>query len=271
MIKHNSIRTDIQSENLLPYDNDEISLSDIFIILIRHKNIVIATMITVLLIAIIYLWQAKPLYEGSFTVEVGRAGQMDEAAPLENLKVLHKRLQIEYPFIAKVDRENIFFIITVRDYVRETVKEKLKMVSDQLLHKHNMTYNMEMNAMQKQDDLIRINITELRSQIDSMSSFIKEIKTNEPTQASILVIEKNGLIENLLALEEKSINFNLNISKLKASATKLIHETAITDNPVKPKVVVIIMLSLITGIFISIFAVFIVEFFAKVSQKMART
>ncbi len=267
MTTYNPTQTHSPSENSICRENDEISFVDLFMVLVRRKKIVIATMVVVLLSAIAYLLQATPFYESKAVIQVGQVGQVGQ---IEDLGRLKTRLEIEHPFaIKQIDSVSNFITITAQAHTKKEGKTQLKKIIDQLLQKHRAIYDAEIAGQQKISKLMSRQIDNMRSQIEKLPLLTKDIAKTEPAQAITLVLEKIKLMKNLSELEEKVVNLNLNINKIRSVPTKLILESTIKNNPVKSKAKRIITLSIALGFIIGIFIAFIVEFIVRARQRMA--
>ncbi len=265
MTKQNPTHTNMPLENINRCDNDEISLIDLFNVLMCRKKIVFAIMIITLLIAIAYLWLAKPVYEGKAVIQVGQVGQVGQIEDLEKLK---QRLKVEYPFIERIDNASNFVTIIMHAHTKIEVKRLLKKITDQLFQEHGIIYNTEIagqqQLQQKKHKFLRKQIDDTHSQIAELSALINAVKSSEPAQAAILVLEKIKLMQSLLVLEEKATNFDFSISKIRSMPTRLIHKITITDNPITPKASLVVTASIVLGLMIGIFSVFITELIVRV-------
>lgn len=262
MTMDNPIETQIKTENAIHYRNGEISLVDLYMILVRRRKIIIVTMVLVLLTAIVYLLLVTPVYEGKAVIQVGQVGQVGQIEDLGKLKV---RLKIEYPSIERIDSQSNFVTITSYAHTKADIKQRLKKITEQLIKKHNIIYNTKMAGQQQKLEFLRKRIDDMHSEIEEFSKLINTLIRTEPSQATILVLEKNKLKQNLPGLEEKAMN--LNQSKMRSTRTKIFREPTVIDKPLKPKAKLIIALSIVLGLMAGIFFAFVIEFITKTRQK----
>ena len=258
MTLHDPIQTDARSENLFNSEKGEVTFVELLNILMRRKKLVIVIMIIVQLTAAAYLWQVKTIYEGKVIVQIGFAKGKGN---LESMKVLKLKLPVEYPKIKSINVASDIISISTQANTQVEVEQQLKKITDQLLQKHKVIYDAEIAEKQKRDDFLSMQIDNANSQIAEITQLIGNLKGIEPAQASILVLEKNGLRERLATFEQRIINQNYKILP-----TKFIGEPTIKDIPVKARMVITV--SIVLGLMLSVFGAFIVEYIIKARQEM---
>ncbi|MBU2538888.1 MAG: hypothetical protein KKH22_10655 [Proteobacteria bacterium] len=251
------------------YD-DGVNLVELWEVLTRRKKTVISTLVLVVLCAIAFVFFTKPVYESKVVIQVG---QIYQVGHLEDPAVLIQRLQAEHPFIGKIEagkgKASNIITITTQGSLQAEAHQQLQKITDQLLHEHNLRYDIEIASPQREYASLLQRIDTIQSLITELSHLIVEMtKKKELAQATILVLEKSNLVKDVFALEQSATKFDRNMHHSGVTYhTSLISAPTTSATPIKPRPKRIIPLGIILGFILGIVSAFIVEFIDKATRQ----
>jgi len=214
-----------------------------------------------LLVAGIYLLLANPVYEGRAIIKVGQVGP---AGQLEETGVLEQRLLAEYNSLEAVERgtENILTLIVTANE-REAAKEHLTAITDDLLEEHRNRFHAMRSPLRERREALGIRLADYRQQLNELDIRISQLRGEQPVQAAVLLIEKGNVTRAIPELEEKLAELDRALSEPRTRQTEILGEIAIPENPIKPRTGLILVLSVVPGLILGIFAAFFAGFIAK--------
>ncbi len=265
-------------------EEDTIDIRELFSILTKRKKLIWLITALFTLLALAYVFIAKPVYEVKAVVELA---QIDKKPvhPTETIKqkietvfkVNVKGIKIEFPNVSQVSipkkTENILFIQT-QGYNNNSAKEKLQEVISYVTKEQDKELN-NYAQMQKK----RLSLTE--SDIEENEQFIKKTKNDithyenkllniskqDAALAGIYAIEigkketeLNLAINKISFLKNKKNDLEFSLSPQKVQKTEIIGEVVVLDKPIKPKKTLIVIVAFVTGFMLAVFLAFILEF-----------
>ena len=146
-------------------------------------------------------------------------------------------------------------------------------------------YNIQNKAIPLLENKINFQektLVEFNNQIERISKNLKNIELSNPSLSALKLMEKRDLTAFIIDLNTKIMDMKdkkemlstVEIDKLKEKKlllsslmmphnyknTQIIGEIIINDDPIKPKKILILIVSFIIGLILSIFLVFILEF-----------
>jgi capsular polysaccharide biosynthesis protein len=201
------------------FDEEEISLREIFEVLKKRARIIAAiTVISVLASAAITFFVIKPVFESNTTIMVGKPKNriMDPNNPITYQEVQTNRLLVStYGEIAKS-----------RSVLEEVIKSmNLAMTSDELRDKVDV-------SLVKDTEIIQI-----------------KVQDHDPAIAA-------NLANAIAAAFSKQVIRIMNVENV-----QVVDEAIPGTNPVKPRPVLNIAISLVLGLMVGLFLAFVLEFF----------
>ncbi len=238
-------------------EEDEIDLRELFKTLMKWKKFIIIFTVLVTLVALIFVFIKTPIYEIKAYVEVGSIkhnnnnnNNNNNNSAIENPNNLVKRLQISY--IDGSDKEETTFLRSV-SAVKKT-ENLVELVVDSVSNE---------KAKIKLNEIIDDIKLQHQSKIDNYKALIIENINNLKSQKQMLENSKNNFEGSQLInynLSSKINELNLEISSYSIKQTDVIGKIIVNDYPVKPKKKLIVIVAFITGLILSIFLVFFLEF-----------
>lgn len=237
-------------------EEDEIDLRELYKILWDKKVFIVVFTFIVTVAAVIYAYMKTPIYEGKMVVEIGiiNSNNNNNNNNIENPNNLIKRLQMMYKNdkeqskvtdISLVKGTTNLIEITVQSINNKLVISKLNEIMKDVKQVHD-------NKIEAYKSLINTNINNLKQQRIELED---EKNRFEGSQAL-----KYQLTTTLNQL-------SLSISSYNITPTKMLGEIMINDYPIKPKKKLIVVVAFVTGLILSIFLVFFMQFIAGFKEE----
>ena len=267
-----------------PLLEDDISLTEIWRIILRQKKVMVGIWGLAVLFAVGYLAVAEPIYESKAVVQIGRIGQIDHTGkikialiePIEDSTALVERIerghkiidaQPDYPHIKVSTNKNDLIAINVKDRTKLGAKQYLEQAVNRLVSEHEVLYNTVFNLQRERYESLMGNIGALERQTTLLSTLIEGFKDKEPLQAALLNIERGKLSIDIWNLKGTAVNMKLAMGENQWRQTKVIGEPTVSGKPFKPKPKRVIAISVLLGLILGIFSTFIAEFITKFREQ----
>ncbi len=277
-------------------DEDDIDLRELLKVIKKRKSIIIVTVISFLVLAVIYLLVSKPVYEAVATLKIG--GQLIgtnnsiEKKYFEDAGKLKEYLYVKYDVSGKYRKRGVrsyiedvsvprntkgFITIIACGPNNEEAIKTLKVALYDVIKKNEAYYNKVLNKyrlrliyLNKNYNFLSKEITTQTKILSDLSNKKNKIKKSNPDLAALIILQISQMKKNLITekndlLETKK---NINLTKLYMQPTYLVMTKIVgkiyTHNyPAKPKKKLILVAALITGLILGIFLVFFLEFIGK--------
>ncbi|WP_372998909.1 Wzz/FepE/Etk N-terminal domain-containing protein [Sulfurimonas sp.] len=233
-------------QNTQRYEEEEIDLKELFKTLMKNKMKIALITSIITIGAVLYAYTAPKRYEAKAVVSVGSIKYSNNGNgnfTLENPNNLVKRLQIKYienspKNISLVRNTEGLVEIVVNSSSNKEAKKRLDEIVTALQEDHKKIIN-DYRA------LIVANIENLKSQK-------KELEDGK--------IKFEGSKQIEYELLSKINDLNLQISPLNINETKLLGNITTNNYSIQPKKKLIVTVAFVTGLILSIFFVFFMEF-----------
>ncbi len=270
--------------NTLYIQEDKIDVGELFSVLKRRKKLIWSVTVLFILLVLVYVFVAKPVYEVKVAIELA---QIDKK-PVQNTIDLKQKVEIvfevnakgkkiEFPLVSGVSlpkiTKNIMFI-QAQGHDNDTAKQKLQEVINFIITIQDKELNSFTNIQQKRLALIEDGIVqnkqigiEIKKDITNYKEKILNISKQDAALAGIYAIEigkkqteLNDAISKIHELKNKKNDFELSISPLKIHKATTIGKIEVLDKPIKPKKKLIVIIAFITGLMLAVFLAFFLEF-----------
>jgi len=265
--------------------NDVIDLRELFFVLKKRKKMIalISTIITFLAIVYVFLI-AKPIYEVGATIEIA---QIDKD-PVQDLISLKQKVEvlfdvhsktkiIKFPIVSdiKIPKGSTKLVnIKTQGYDNNSTKQKLQEVIDYITVEQNKELTSYKEIQKKQLALIDKNIIRNKNFIERIKKDMNHyqnklfnITTQDAALAGIYSIEigkkqteLNNAASKIYSLKNTKSNLELSISPIKIQKMTVIGNIETRNHPIKPKKFLIVIIAFITGLMLSVFLAFFLEF-----------
>ena len=185
--------------------------------------------------------------------------------------------------------EVVDYVKTEHKKILNDVKEKNELELKNIQFNISNIENDKIININKKIDLFNQSIVNLEEQLKLLNETLKNVNNLEPSIYALKLTEKrdisNAIITNKLALydfiEQKENFINLDINKL-IERKKLVETLSLphnlknseivgsiikSDNPVKPKKSLVVVVAFVTGFILSIFIVFFMQFINSIRKE----
>jgi len=258
--------------------SDEISLVDLWTILLRRKKTVIAVFLIVLSTAIVVTALMTPIYESRAVVLIGQVTDQLIENPDELVYRLTEEYEVgdsseaikELPFVESVTvnkkRANTVLELTARDTTAGGAKTYLETIVNKLFEKHNAVFNKTIELERRRLDSMAKQLSELDAHIKQVNDLTTHLKKSDPTQAAVLAIESGKYLTMKPALEEKFVALDIRLSDLKTKPTQYLRKPTLPRKTTKPRSILYVAVATFIGLFMALFAAFIHELIVKAER-----
>ena len=270
---------------------DTIDLKELFGILKKRKKLIWGATGIITFFAISYTFVAKPVYEVKAMIEIGQI----DAKPIDNINDINQKLSYQYKINTKGIKHNLPFlksisipknshsILSLSVYANSN--EEGKNYLQQVVTKIEKQYKEKTNAyINNQKELIKLintdikesekNLKQMKQELHDYNQRIISLKSKDAALAGIYALQIGQKLTQLQELKKyisklktKKQDLKLSITPLKIKPTHTIGAVETLENPVKPKKKLIIIVAFITGLMLSIFLAFLLEFLRDMKEE----
>jgi LPS O-antigen subunit length determinant protein (WzzB/FepE family) len=263
---------------------DTIDIKELFNVLKKRKKLVGLLTALFTLLALLYVFMSKPVYEAKAVVELAQINKK----PVQDLNDLKQKVEflyevnlkgkkIELPLVKSVEmpkKTSNIMIVKTHGYSNETATEKLQEVIDYITTLQNKELDSYGNIQKQRLELVTEDISRNEKLTISATKEIAQYKEKlfniskqDAALAGIYAIEigkkqteLNEITTKVYTLKNKKNDLELSVSPLKIQKTTTIGNIETLDKAVKPKKLLITIIAFITGLMLSIFLAFFLEF-----------
>jgi len=272
-------------------EEDTIDLRELFSVLKRRRKLIWGVTILFTLLALIYVFIAKPVYEVKAMIEVGQI----DAKPIDNVKDIKEKLSYEYhvdvkgkkielPRVTTISvpkNSNSILSLTIHGNSNEEgikyIQTVIKKIETQYKEKTDAYTNSQKELIKLTQEDIKNNsmsLVKLKEEIDNYSQKIISLKSEDAALAGIYALQIGQMqtqLQNLKtyisALKNKEEKLNLSITPSMVKPTHIVGEIETLDKPIKPKKKLIVIVAFITGLMLAVFLAFFLEFIRGIKDE----
>lgn len=262
-------------------EEEEIDLIDYGRIIWRRKWKIILIATIIITLASIYTFLSPKIYESSILIEIGKIkdnyleSQDDIIVFLEQLlmsRSLTSELGLkeeQWPILKKsikVRKVGSFIKITAQDKDPAKAKQKVEIMADLLIKRHQQMFAQEKKIRNAEIEQIKKYIQEIKENITKLEKEFARVKNAKTegegllAQGYLTVLEKEK--SNLRTLNQELIEKERETSS-GSYETKIIVPSEWPLKPVKPNKLLNISIAAILGVFVGIFWAFLKEYLEK--------
>jgi len=271
-------------ENTQNIQNDVIDLKELFGVISKRKRLIYSITILITLLAIAYAYVlAKPIYQVQAMIEVGKINEIpldttnEIKTKLEYLYGVSSKKKRDYPRVKSINvgkKSKSVFSVAVEGHNN---KEAISFI-DKMVKKIEGEYAEKVNNyIDTQKELITLtqfdirntteNLLKVQKTLENYNQKILNLSVQDAALAGIYTIQisqnqvqAQALQSRISTLKAKEYTIKLSISPLRIKQTHIVGEVEILDSPVKPKKLLIIIVTFITALMFSVFLAFFLEF-----------
>lgn len=268
------------------YNDDEIDLRQLWQTLVKSKVLIVALTCCVTLGGVVYAWVKTPIYEAKAVLEIGTYANTNW---IELPSTLLKRIEISYILnkdttktawldkITLVKGTQNLLEMSVFGLTQESVASHIKSIEASIREKHEQLMDAYVDSIQEKMDNLKAQKEELLIDkerlvevLNKKSDKIEQIIQKNPAVAAVYSIELNSYTGELANIKNRIFSIhnqlndlNLSISSKNLKMTEIIDKINVSNTPIQPKKALIVAVSFVTGLILSIFLVFFLEFIGK--------
>jgi uncharacterized protein involved in exopolysaccharide biosynthesis len=264
-----------------PIEDDEIDLKEIIKTILKYKKFIIILTLILTFLAVLYTFLKTPVYEVKADIKLGHIIYPTQngittiylldpksiVIYIKNTYDNNKNPKIKFPQINTSLVKTSKDIVNIQIYNTSNQKalNNLKTIINDLKSKEQIKIKSYIQNIKAQISTLEKQKQIIKHQINIINSQLKNVKEADIVQ--MLLITLNNY-------QNKILKINLQISKLKSkispiniSQTHVLGKILTLDKPVKPKKVLIIIVVFITGLILSIFLAFLIEFIKGLKEE----
>ncbi len=235
-------------------EEDEIDLKELFQTIWNKIFFILAFTFVVSIVAVVYAYMKTPIYEAKAFVEIGT---IKNNKAIENPNNLVQRLEIIYMNnISEEQKTRISKVVVLKNTVN-FIEINVQSVSNE---EAVLMLNKIINDIKKEHTL----------EIENYIALINKNITNLKEQRKELEDDKNKFDGSMLAkynIGSKVNELSLQLSSNNIIETQLIGDIITNDYPIKPKKKLIVLVAFVTGLILSIFIVFFMQFIQGIKKE----
>ena len=268
--------------------NDVIDLRELFAVLKRRKKLIwIVTGILTILAIVYAFFVAQPIYQSSAIVELAQINKK----PVDNINNIKQKLEtvfkdkkIEFPLLKNIvipKKTSNMLSLQTEGYDNASTKKKLQSVIEYLSSVQGKELNNFKLSQGKKLALISEDITnktqiiaQTKQDIKNYQDKLLNISKQDAALAGIYSIELsrktselNDITNKIYSLKQQKNDLLLSISPQNLKRVKIIGQIKQSDHPVKPKKKLIVIVAFITGLMLSVFLAFFLEFIGGMKKE----
>lgn len=271
-------------------NEDEIDLRELWNIILKFKKIIILITGSITSVTIAYAFMATPIYEAKAVLDIGSYNNTNW---IENPATVIKRLEMNYIENKNIEKkawlDKVFFVkgtqnlleLSALGFSKESVILYLKEIEVNISTRHQKlidayvdSVKIKMENLNIQKAELLIEKVRLEEELNKKSNYIEKFVKDNPAVAAVYSIELNNYAVELKNLKNSIYNINnqlndlkLDISSKNLKITEMLDHIVVSDHPIKPKKSLIVIVGFVTGVILSIFLAFSLEFIGKNSHE----
>lgn len=246
-------------QDISPYRDDEISLIDLSLILIKRKTLFISILLSFIVAGIAIALIVPKKYMYSTSIEIGSQLIDNKVQPLESPNTLRAKLQHGYiPIVQK-------------SWLKGAPEDSRKFKIHAIIPQSSQIIVLEAKAAESDDDTIVNLLSQITSKATADSNKIytslqlslQQLKrqTEQKIQALAKKADASSEIETL---QQTLDNYDLQLANLRK--TRIILPPTPSEEPVSISRKLIVIAATLLGLFSGFVTVFVAEFISKVKE-----
>ena len=258
---------------------DEISLLDLWRILVKRRMLFLGTLIAIIATAAIWIYDRKPIYESRSVLVIGRVAPVGQLEPAQTMiQRLRETYKVddssegrrELPFVKDVDLASKAtpdaIEVTVWGNSAAQSQSFLRGVIEKILREHKNLFDIGMSEQNKLLDSLQNNRKEIQGALAEARKKISQPQI-DPSISGLLALEMDKLTSQLFDIDQKESLLRLSMSELQSEGTEVIKQPTLPVRPVNPKKALFMAIAIAIGLILGIIMVFIAEFLKKIRDE----
>lgn len=275
-----------KNEKVIYNYEQEISLTELWNILVERKKIIAGCIVVFLVLASIYCLNKRPVYESKTSLQIGIVPNIGTIVSsdvviyeLNEMYGIEKNPRKKLPYLSEVKfadngaKNQVADVISLIAYGKtpEEAQSLLQKINNNILAEHKEKYESAVLALKGKIASLEENMEILDQEIEGLNSKVESSGKDSEVVNSLLTFENVKLKQQRVNLSMEVLNLELQASELKARPTNVIIEPTVNEEPVNQKTILVLAVAIVTGTLMGIFVAFFMEFVqkAKVENKTA--
>lgn len=272
------VHPSVQTQHATARRDDEISLLDMWEILVRRKFWVIVSFVVCLVASSGYLLIAPPVYEVSAKL---RIGQVADSGDLEDPEVLAAWFLGKYgeematgikrppPFLKRISvqkgSKQIVDLVVHGDSAEQSA-EFLRRVTEEAISRHRETYMSEVELTHRRIEQIESHRKLLSELFAGAGDLIETLRQRDPVQASLLTLERGRIAAEISTADSELPEWIQKLNAPKTVMTEVLGGITAPARPASPKTALVIALASVLGVISGVMLAFVAEFLVKMRK-----
>ncbi|MBI2779679.1 MAG: hypothetical protein HYX62_07865 [Gammaproteobacteria bacterium] len=283
--KYSTDQFDPTRERQEALQEDEISLIDLWRVIIKRKKMIIGSLLLSLLLVGAWIAITKPVYESRAVLGIGQVVQMGQVVQVEASQLLVQRLKEEYRVKDDSEGEQKFPMIKevktmekslpngveiiAQAYEAQEAQKFLVDVAAKVIKKHQTLFDIGRTEQQRQLESLQNEHDRIEQALSLIEHRVSSLVGSEASLAGLLTLQKDLLLQRLPQIEQQQIAVRLAMSELQSRPSVLLRQPTLPIKPVKPKPALYLALATVLGLMLGVFGAFFAEFVGKTRARMA--
>lgn len=272
-------------------EEDKIDIRELYSVLKRRKKLIWSVTALLTLLALVYVFVAKPVYQVKTMIEVGQI----DAKPIDNVNDIQQKLSYEYQVDLKEKEIELprvqsisvpkgsesILSMNIHGYSNDEAVKYIQTVIEKIetdyKKKTDAYTDSQKTLIQLIQEDIKENSTSLEQMKEAMNTYSQKIISLTSEDAALAGIyalqigqkqtELQELKKYISKLKNKEQELKLSITPFMMKSTHIVGEIETLDKPIKPKKALIVIVAFITGLMLSIFLAFFLEFISSAKKE----
>lgn len=264
------------------YQDDEISLIELWQILVRRKALILIFFAACLVGGAAFAFLKAPVYEASVKLRIGQV--QGNGGLLENAEELSSRILAQYgeevaegikrerPFITKASVQKgvtTTVQLTAEGDSPEDAARLLDDVAKGVQKAHTIMFEDNLKPIAERLKSLDEQRTALQQQYADLTQLAEKLKDRDSVQASLVMIERGPITTAINQQDAERLRLSQQVTPPQTRPTELIGEITAPAKPSKPKKALVLALAAVLGMMGGVMLAFVTEFVAKAKANAA--
>lgn len=254
---------------------DEISIFDLWDILVRRRWWVLGALPLAVLLATAYLMLIQPVFESQSVLRLGRLA----AEPITATDVLVVELRAKYdvdqsgrpyPYLSGVGKQgDDVLVLLAKGATPEEARQFLEQVVGELLRTQQQTYDQARGLREATLADVDRQLTQLNEEVDRLVSAAANDRL-DPAVKALILLQSSSLKTVLPGLYDLHAEYQADLSPLKTYPPEIVRPPTLPGDQASRGLVPTLILALVAGLAFGIVMAFAVEFLHLASRRQRR-
>jgi len=268
-------------------DDDEISLLELWRILMKRKGLILVCFLGCLAAGAAFAFLKAPVYEADIKLRIGQVKGNADAPPalLDVAEELSSRILAQYgediaqgikrehPFISKavVQRGGTTTLeLTAEADSPADAAHLLEEVVSDIRKAHKTMYEDNLKPIAERLKSMEEQRRALQQQYGDITALVDQLKERDTVQASLVMIERGPIAAAINELDAERLRLSQQMTPPQTRPTELIGEITAPAKPSKPKKALVLALAAVLGLMGSVMLALVAEFVARAKMNGIR-